>query len=127
MPEKISFLKVKQALLDPRFRDSLPPTFAPEIDKFLKNPGCSCNVPIYKKVLSEGGDQLRLYFPDLEYVPPAIEAERMAQNNWIVINCHVDDLEARLKKLPPGRKQVEAARHGDQVTVIVNELDVIFT
>jgi hypothetical protein len=46
----------------------------------------------------------------------------MAQNTWTVINCNIDELEKRLKALPPGRKQLELARYEDQVTVVVNEL-----
>ena len=31
-----------------------------------------------------------------------------------------------LKKLKPGRKQISMSRYEDQVTVIINELDVIY-
>ena len=126
MSERIGFAKVKQAMLDSRFRETLPETFAPEIAKFLSNPGCGCNTPIYQKVLREAGPQLKAYFPNLEYIAPQDEAAELAQNHWSVINCHVDDLQGYLKKLPPGRKQLAVARFQDQVTVIVNELDIIY-
>lgn len=125
MAERIGFAKVKQALFDIRFRLSLPDSLQEDVAKFLNNPGCSCNGPIYRRVLKEAGDQLKAYFPTLEYVSPDQEAVELSNNHWSVINCHVDELEAKLRKLPPGRKQVAVSRFEDQVTVVVNELDVI--
>jgi hypothetical protein len=125
MAERIGFSKVKQALFDVRFRLTLPESLQEDVNKFLNNPGCSCNGPIYRRVLQEAGDQLKMYFPTLEYVAPDVEAAELANNHWSVINCHVNELEGKLKKLPPGRKQIAVSRYGDQVTVVVNELDVI--
>ena len=53
-----------------------------------------------------------------------IEAEdkKIAENNWTVINCHVSEIESRLKALGPGRMQIAIARFEDQATVIVNIL-----
>lgn len=124
MAERISFSKVKQALLDIRFRVTLPDSLAGEVAKFMNNPGCSCNAPIYKKILEEAGPQLKAYFPTLEYVPPSQEVEELPENQWSVINCHKDELESKLRRLPAGRKQIAIARSGDQVTVVVNELDI---
>jgi hypothetical protein len=115
---------VKQALLDARFRDQLPDHVLPDVQKFLKNPGCACNVPIYRKILQDCSDVLRKYFPSKEYQSPEEEAKQLSQNYWSVINCHVDELETKLRNLPPGRKQLAIARHEDHVTVIVNELDI---
>ena len=50
----------------------------------------------------------------------------MADNQWSVINCSIDDLEKQLRKLGPGRKQLDIARYEDQVTVVINELDIVF-
>ena len=50
----------------------------------------------------------------------------MAENHWTVINCHIDELESKLKKLPPGRKQIAITRYADQATVVVNELDILW-
>lgn len=44
----------------------------------------------------------------------------------MVINCHKDELEHRLQKLGPGRKQIAICRYEDQVTAVINELEIIF-
>lgn len=119
-------MEVKQALRDRRFRDSLPNTFQEEIQKYLQNPGCACNVPLYKKVMVDAKTQLQEYYPNRSISNLEEEAQKLAENHWSVINCRADELEARLKKLPPGRKQLAITRFEDQVTVVVNELDFIF-
>lgn len=123
---KISNHDVKQALLDEHFRKNLPPELNPEIEKFLKNPGCLCNHPLYRKVMTTGAKQLSSYYKDKELPTEEEiirEEEKLAKNNFSVINCHIDELASKLKRLPSGRKQIDVARYQDQVTVVVNELD----
>ena len=126
MSRPLGLMDVQQALRDSRFRESLPPSFTSDIQKYLNNPGCACNVPIYKKVMSEAKEQLQQYFPNRSVANLDDEAKKLAENNWRVINCKAEDLEKELKKLPSGRKQIAIARYEDMVTVIVNELDVLF-
>lgn len=126
MSRPIGLMDVKQALRDNRFRESLPPSFAGDIQKYLNNPGCACNVPIYKKVMSEAKEQLQKYFPNRSVANLDEEAKKLAENNWSVINCKAEDLEKELKKLPSGRKQIAVARYEDMVTVIINELDILY-
>lgn len=126
MARPVSLMDVKQALRDSRFRESLPESLKPDVQKFLSNPGCACNVPIYQRVLKEGAEQLRAYFPSRPIANLEEEVKSLAENHWRVINCKAADLEAQLKKLPPGRKQLAVARYEDEVTVVVNELDVIY-
>jgi hypothetical protein len=123
---KISMMDIKQALKDERFRDSLPLSFKKEVNEFLNNPGCPCNVPLYRRIMKDAKEQLGKYFPDQEITDFEEELNKLSQNNWSVINCSIHELEARLQKLPKGRKQVELARFQDQVTVIINDLDVVF-
>lgn len=47
-----------------------------------------------------------------------------AKNNWTVINCHIDELSDELKKFPHGRLQVSVSRYQDQVTAVINELEL---
>ena len=122
----IGLMEVKQALRDKRFRESLPTDFKEDLQKYLQNPGCACNVPIYKKVMTNAREQLQTYYPNRSIANLDEEVSKLAQNNFTVINCHVNELETHLKKLTPGRKQIAVTRYEDQVTVIVNELDVIF-
>jgi len=126
MVKKISLIDVKSALKDARFRDSLPEELKPELIKYLSNPGCSCNIPFYRKIASNCKEELQKYFPGAEVPDLLEENKKLAANHWVVINCHINELEAKLKALPVGRKQVELARYEDQVTVIVNELEVVF-
>ena len=126
MKKKIGLMEVKQALKDERFRNSLPPEMKPDLDKFLKDQGCACNVPIYKKVIRDHSDKLKEYYPGKEVMNEKEEAAALSQNKFSVINCHKDDLEKNLHNLPTGRKQIAVARFEDQVTVVVNELDLAF-
>lgn len=119
-------MEVKQALRDKRFRESLPSSFQEDIQKYLQNPGCACNVPIYKKIMIEAKENLKAYYPGKSIANLEDEAKKLAENNFSVINCHVDELEEKLRRLPPGRKQLAVARYDDHVTVVVNELDIIY-
>jgi hypothetical protein len=129
MKKKITTHDIKQALLDERFRASLPEELKDDVSKFLKNPGCACNHPIYLNVIKKAAKQVAAYFPSKEEpdtVEMEKEIEKIAQNNWQVINCSIQELESELKKLGPGRKQLDVARWQDQATVIVNHLDGIY-
>lgn len=123
---KITLNEVKQALRDGRFRANLPTDFREDIEKYLQNPGCACNVPLYRRIIKECPDQLLAYYPGRELPDPVAEAKKLAQNRFAVINCSVDELAGRLQSLGPGRKQIAVARFEDQVTVVVNELDHLF-
>jgi hypothetical protein len=126
MADIISLLDVKKALRDSEFRKTLPESLLDDVQKFLNNPGCVCNVPIYRKIMKFGGEQLKNYFSDKILVTPEEEEAKLAKNNWSVINCSIGELEANLKKLNKGRKQIAISRYEDQVTVIINELDILF-
>ncbi len=127
--KKVTIHDIKQALLDERFRATLPEELSSDVQKFLKNPGCGCNHPIYLRVMKKAGKQVAAYFPNKDE-PNAEEMERsiekMVKNEWQVINCHVDKLVDELRALRPGRKQIEIARWQDQITVIVNHLEEVF-
>lgn len=126
MTNKIGLLEVKQALKDERFRLRLPQSLKDQVNKFLSNPGCACNVPLYKEILLDHSDLLREYYPGKEVKDLTKEVESLTKNNFSVINCHVAELESKLQKLGPGRKQIAVARFEDQVTAIVNELDFVY-
>lgn len=126
MSKKISLLEVKSALKDSRFRMSLPKSFEKDINEFLNNPGCACHIPLYRKILKDCKEQLERYYPDSEIEDPAEEVKKIADNQWRVINCDINNLESELRKLGPGRKQLDIARYENQVTVVINELDIIF-
>jgi hypothetical protein len=122
--DKVTLFDVKQALRDARFRERLPPELTQDVQKYLQNPGCACNLPIYRRVLNHGADLLKAYFPGKEVVSGEDELAGLAANHWQVISCHVNELEGRLTKLhPSGRKQIAVARWEDQVTVIINNLE----
>ena len=76
--------------------------------------------------MKECRKQIKAYFPGRAIENPDEEINKMAQNNWTVINCKIQDLQKRLKQLPSGRKQIAITRYEDEVTVIVNELDISF-
>lgn len=124
--KKIRIQEVKKALADPEFRKKLPAELKSDVQKYESNPGCPCNLPVYINVLKKASRQLIEYYPNHEVENPDEELLKLAENHFTVINCHIDELEAKLKALPPGRKQLGIGRYEDQVTVIVNELDLVF-
>lgn len=126
MKKKITINDIKTALRDERFREALPGELEREVISFLDNPGCACNLPLYRKIMRDCRDQLSRYYPGMDVPKGDEDIARTAENRWIVINCHIDELENRLKVLGPGRKQLDVARYQDQVTVVVNELDFFF-
>jgi hypothetical protein len=69
-------------------------------------------------------ERLAKYFPNREIEGIKEQVEVLSKNQFTVINCNVNELESRLKKLPPGRKQIAITRFQDQVTAVVNELDI---
>lgn len=124
MRNPLRLVDVKEALRDGEFRSALPKSYQPLIEKYLQNPSCGCNGPFYKKIILECKEQLKQYFPAKDISGIEEELKKLSSNNWTVINCHIDELETELKRLPAGRKQIAVARFEDQATVIVNELDV---
>jgi hypothetical protein len=122
----VSLMDIKTAMKDENFRSKLPESLNPEVEKFINNPSCSCNVPLYKKIIKEAKDQVLAYFPGKEVMSQEEEIERLSKNNWRVINCSVGDLEKEMKKLPHGRKQIAITRYEDQVTIVINELDNLY-
>jgi len=124
---KITLLSVKQALQDERFIESLPESLKEGAGKYIKDPGCACNHKFIRDVLKKASKQLKEYYPSaVEIADPDEELKSLSNNNWKVFSCHIDELEKKLQELPSGRKQIDMARWEDQVTVIINELDVIF-
>lgn len=126
MEKKITINDVKKALKDERFRSILPKEMEKELISFMDNPGCACHLPLYRKIMKDCKEQLSKYYPGMQVPDTDEELVKMAENHWTVINCHIDELEKRLNKLGPGRKQLDVARYQDQVTVVVNDLDLIF-
>lgn len=126
MSKKITLNDVKKALKDARFRATLPQSMERDVGSFLENPGCACHMPLYRRIVKECPEQLSRYYPGLEVPDQDEDISKLSENHWTVINCHIDELQDRLKKLGPGRKQLDVARYEDQVTVVVNDLDVVF-
>lgn len=123
---RLTLAEVKQALADPAFRKKLPSNLKEDIQKYEQNPGCACNVPIYRNVIRYGAKQLREYFPERDIPNPDTEMAKLeSQPAWVTFSCHIDELESKLKKLPNGQKQLAVARWQDQITVIVNELYIL--
>ena len=76
--------------------------------------------------MKEAKKELQAYFPNRNIADIDEEVKKISQNHWTVINCAATELEEKLKRLPSGRKQIAVSRFEDQVTVVVNELDVLF-
>lgn len=126
MRKPLGILEVKQAFLsDNRFRDLFLPDLKNEMEAALKNPTCACNRKLYDRFF-EFPDRLAQYFPNREIESIQEKTDSLSKNQFTVINCHINELEARLKRLPTGRKQIAVTRFNDQVTAIINELDILW-
>lgn len=126
MNRKLGILDVKQALYDVKFQ-ALFPELKEDIEKAIKDPTCACNRSIYVKFFKYK-DRLKTYFPNREVETQEEETERLVSTPWLgvkVISCHINDLEAKLRKLPGTQKQIAIARWEDQVTVILNDLGFV--
>src|SRR5581483_11074571 len=110
---KLTVMDIKQAIWDERFR-ALFPEFEKQFEAFFKKPGCGCNMNFIRNVMKHK-DRLKQYFPtkDIE-----LAEEKDAENDYIVINCQVDELADRLKKYTAGKRMVAVARFRDKVTVV---------
>lgn len=126
MQNQITIADVKKALSDKNFRDALPQELLPDVQKYLQNPNCTCNFKIYQRILQIAEQQIKDYYPNKFYVAPSEELEKLSRNHFTVLNCSIGELEERLKKLKPGRKQITVARYEDQVTAIINELEFVY-
>lgn len=126
MQNQITIADVKAALKNADFRSKLPSELNEDVQKYLQNPNCTCNFAIYQKILQIAETQIKEYYPNKFYVSPADDMEKLSKNSFTVINCSIGELEERLKKLKPGRKQITVARYEDQVTAIINELDFVY-
>lgn len=124
--KKISLVEIKHALLDHRFREKLPAGVEKEVSKFLNNPNCACNHPLYKKIASEFPDLLKEYYPNKEVDSLEKEIQEISKNDWHVINCNINELQQKLRELKVGRKQLDIARWQDQVTVVINHLEDVW-
>ena len=124
--QTLGLADVKIALRDENFRESLPEIFSEDLKKFLNNPGCGCNITFYKKLIKEARTELQRYYPEKEIIEEAEQIRKLSENNFSVINCHFSKLEETLKKLGPGRKQIAMARYEEEVTVVINELDLLW-
>lgn len=120
---QVSLREIKQALSDPKFRASLPSILKEDIQKYEQNPSCPCNLDVYRNVLKFARRELADYYPGRELIDHDAELLRLAENNWTIINCRIDELERVLRRMHPGRKQVALARYEQQVTVVINDLD----
>ena len=117
-------MDVKQALTDGRFRDTLPLEVRDDVVKYLHCPSCAANINFYRKILNTCKKQLSEYFPNKQFFNEEEHITELTINNWSVINCHIQELEGKLRALPKGRKQVAVCRWEDQCTAIINELDI---
>lgn len=122
MNKKITLSEIKQALKDSRFRQKLPEYFQSEVTKFLSNPNCGCNAPLYRKIVSECGHILSDYFPNKEVNKEIIEEIKKEEGSWTVINCHINELENNLRKIKHAKVNIAMARYEDEVTVVVQEI-----
>jgi hypothetical protein len=126
MADQITVLDVKNALADENFRKNLPATLQDDVNKYMQNPNCSCNLKIYQKLMSEAKPQLQSFYPNKNLTDAPVEIKKNVNvNKFHVINCSIGELEQRMQALPPGRKQITISRWEDQVTVLINELETI--
>lgn len=122
MKNKLTIMDIKGAIWDKRFQ-KLFPEYDAQFTQFMKDPGCGCNVAFLKSLM-KWPDRLRQYFPNKD-IPEKAPEEPETPNDWVVINCPIEQLEARMRKYPKGKRVVAAARWKDRLTVILNDVTAI--
>lgn len=115
--QEINLDIIKNELKKREFRNKFP-ELKEEIDKWINNPDCPCNVPLYNTILSNI-IKLKEYFGEDIVILNPVQDEQT--NNWKVINCNINELEQHLINLSHGPKQIAVARWEDEVTVVINE------
>ncbi len=118
---KLTLIDVKAAIWSQKFRD-LFPEYKVALERYLKDPGCACNLGLIKDLMRMK-DRMQQYFPDKECKTPD-EEESELKNEWMVINCNVNDLEQKIKRLSSGKRIVAASRFKDRITAVVNDIEV---
>lgn len=117
---EIKIASIKKALRNHEFRNMYP-ELKEEINTYIQNPDCKCNIPLYNAILFDI-DKLKKWFgEDAVVIDPPLPEEPDQLNKWQVINCHIDKLEDFLQGLPHGPKQIVIARWENEVTVIIND------
>ncbi len=120
---KLNLMDVKQAIWDKRFQE-LFPEHKDEFEAFLKDPGCACNIK-FLRTLMRYKERMKKYFPTKEIITPEEEDAILSKNDYVVINCPIDQLEMKMKGYPRSKRMVAAARWKDRVTVILNDINAI--
>lgn len=121
MSRPVTMMDVRGALHDRRFLDMFP-ELASLADRYTKSPQCgSCGVALAREIIQRFPERLGDYFVGRDL---PVHQDGTEDRQFEVINCHVDDLEAKLRGLPPGvSKHVALARWEDQVTVVIQFSD----
>ncbi len=83
---------IKTAMRDPSFIATLPPSLTPEVQKFMSNPGCGCNMSVYQKILKEAPAQIQAYFPTKSVAEGAAEVDRIMANQPQIQNMQQQQL-----------------------------------
>jgi hypothetical protein len=117
---EIKIASIKKALRSHEFRNKYP-EFKEEINTYIENPDCKCNIPLYNAILSDLNRLKEWFGEDAVIVEPPLPEEPEQVNKWQVVNCHINDLESFMQGLSHGPKQIAIARWEDQVTVIIND------
>ena len=80
MMNPVTVNHIKTAMKDPSFLATLPPSLTPEVQKFMANPGCGCNMAVYQKILKEAPLQIQAYFPTKSVAEGTKEVDKIMAN-----------------------------------------------
>jgi hypothetical protein len=92
MMNPVTVNDIKTAMRDPSFIATLPPSLTPEVQKFMSNPGCGCNMSVYQKILKEAPAQIQAYFPTKSVAEGAAEVDRIMANQPQIQNMQQQQL-----------------------------------
>lgn len=72
-------------------------------------------------------DEITLIVNEVDYSEGQAGTAPVNAQRWTVIDAGTTEVEDKLRRLGPGRKYLAAARFKDRVTVVVHDLDAVFS
>lgn len=121
---KINLQQVKAALKDRKFREMLPLSLEQELNSFLKDPGCTCNIKFIKKIIKNHKKELLKYYPNSKIENDEKELLSSVEYKWKVLNSNIYDISNDINKIRNHVVSIKSSRYEDKLTLILKKSNI---